>query len=105
MLQFLADQRELCALHSSNIKLCLSCPDYGKNMSGKRLSDVFTFLGDQFPTPPSADQSDFDLALNEVSVLVSGLLEYHALSQAVFKGERKRTVREFYFAGCNIELF
>lgn len=56
-------------------------------MSGRRLSDVFTFLGDQFPTPPSADQSDFDLALNEVSVLISGLLEYHALSQAVFKGK------------------
>ena len=86
MLQFLIDQRELCALHSANVRLCLSCPDYGKNLSGTRMSDIFTQLGDLFPTPAPGDQNDFDLVLNEVSVLVSGLLEYYSLSQAVFEG-------------------
>ena len=86
MLQFLIDFRDLAALHSSNIKLCLSCPEYGKNLPGDRLSDVFTYLGDLFPTPSAEDQNDFDLVLNEISVLVSGLLEYYTLSQAVFKG-------------------
>ena len=87
MLQYLVDLRELCALHSSNIKLCLACPDYGKNLPGARLSDIFTFLGDAFPSPSKSDQNLFDHALNEVSVLISGLLEYYVLSQAVFKGE------------------
>ena len=81
------DLRELSALHSSNIKLCLSCPDYGKNLPGDRLSDIFTYLGDLFPSPASGDQNDFDLVLNEVSVLISGLMEYFTLSQAVFKGK------------------
>ena len=87
LLQYLVDLRELCALHSSNIKLCLACPDYGKNLPGTRLSDIFTFLGDAFPSPSKSDQNLFDHALNEVSVLISGLLEYYVLSQAVFKGE------------------
>lgn len=86
MLQFLIDQRELCALHSANIRLCLSCPNYGKNLPGGRLSDVFTYLGDLLPSPAPCDQSDFDLVLNEIAVLISGLLEYHSLSQAVFRG-------------------
>ena len=86
MLQYLIDLRELCALHSSNIKLCLSCPEYGKNLPGSRLSDIFTFLGDIFPSPAHEDQNVFDSALNEVSMLISGLMEYYSLSQAVFQG-------------------
>ena len=87
MLQFLVDQRELCALHSANVRLCLSCPEYGKNLPGYRMNDIFTHLGDLFPAPTSSDQNDFDLVLNEVSVLLSGLLEYYSLSQSVFKGK------------------
>ena len=87
MLQFLIDLRELSALHSSNIKLCLSCPDYGKNLPGSRMSDIFTFLGDIFPSPAHGDQHAFDSALNEVSVLISGLMEYHSLTQSVFQGK------------------
>ena len=86
LLQYLADLREMCALHSSNIKLCLTCPNYGKNLNGDRLSDVYTYLDDLFPSPAPGSQNDFDLVLNEVSVLISGLMEYYTLSQAVFKG-------------------
>lgn len=55
-------------------------------MPGSRLSDIFTYLGDLFPAPAASDQNDFDLVLNEVSVLLSGLMEYYTLSQSVFKG-------------------
>ena len=51
------------------------------------MNDIFTHLGDLFPAPAASDQNDFDLVLNEVSVLLSGLLEYYNLSQSVFKGK------------------
>ena len=104
LLQFLIDFRDLAALHSSNIKLCLSCPEYGKNLPGDRLSDVFTYLGDLFPTPSAEDQNDFDLVLNEISVLVSGLLEYYTLSQAVFKGEFSIWLSPFFFSIFILDL-
>ena len=104
MLQYLIDLRELCALHSSNIKLCLSCPDYGKNLPGTRLSDIFTFLGDCFPNPSPSDQNSFDHALNEVSVLLSGLLEYYSLTQEVFKG-KSYNLLTFHYASFIFLLF
>ena len=91
-MQFLVDQRELAALHSSNVKLCLSVPNYGKNLPGSRVSDIFTFLGEILPSPKPEQQSDFDFAVDEISILIGGLLEYYQLSQAVFKGTLARFI-------------
>ena len=81
------DHRELSALHSANVKLCLSVPNFGKNLPSDRMCDIFTHLGDLFPAPAPAAQHEFDVVLNDVSVLISGLMEYYSLSQAVFKGK------------------
>ena len=86
LLQFLVDMRELAALHSSNVKLCLNVPNYGKYLPGSRVSDIFTFLGDALPSPKPEQQADFDFVIDEIATLVGGLLEYFNLSQAVFKG-------------------
>ena len=78
--------RELAALHSSNVKLCLNVPNYGKYLPGSRVSDIFTFLGEALPSPKPEQQADFDFVIDEIATLIAGLLEYFHMSQAVFKG-------------------
>ena len=64
------------------------------------MSDIFTFLGDIFPSPAHGDQHAFDSALNEVSVLISGLMEYHSLTQSVFQGKSLFS----FMRSCTIKL-
>ena len=104
-MQYLIDHRELSALHSANVKLCLSVPNFGKNLPSDRMCDIFTHLGDLFPSPAPSSQNEFDVVLNDVSVLISGLMEYYTLSQAVFKGTNTWLFyRHFipFFRSCSI---
>ena len=87
MLPFLQDSYDLGGLHLSNARLCLRTPDYGSKLPGRKTSDVFQHLTESFPVPPDADRVQFEHCLSEVSLLISGLLEYQALSKSVLSGK------------------
>ena len=84
---FLQDSYDLGGLHLGNVRLCLRTPDYGSKLPGRKTSDIFQHLSECFPTPPDGDRVQFEHGLSEVSLLISGLLEYQTLSKAVLSGE------------------
>lgn len=81
------DNYDLGGLHLGNIQLCMKTPDYGCKLPGSRTTDVFQHLTECFPSPSDEDRVQFEHCLSEVSMLISGLLEYQTLSKAVFSGE------------------
>ena len=86
LLPFLQDSYELGGLHLGNARLCLRTPDYGVKLPGRKTSDIFQYLSENFPSPPDGDRVQFDHVLSEVSMLLSGLLEYQTLSKSVLSG-------------------
>ena len=98
LLPFLQDSYDLGGLHLGNVRLCLRTPNYGTKLPGRKTSDVFQYLTENFPTPSDENRVQFEHVLSEVSLLVSGLLEYQSLSKAVLSGK-------FCFVFCLFILF
>ena len=86
MLSFLQDSYDLGGLHLGNARLCLRTPDYGCKLPGRKTSDIFQHLSESFPSPADSDRVQFEHCLSEISLLLSGLLEYQSLSKAVLSG-------------------
>ena len=86
MLPFLQDSYDLGGLHLGNVRLCLRTPNYGEKLPGRKTSDIFQHLTESFPAPSDGDRVQFEHVLSEVSMLLSGLLEYQSLSKSVFAG-------------------
>ena len=86
MLPFLQDSYDLGGLHLGNVRLCLRTPDYGSKLPGRKTSDIFQFLSENFPAPSDESRVQFEHVISEISMLISGLLEYQALSKSVLAG-------------------